>query len=59
MPRAIPPERRCLPLDEWTLADQAAWRMAVDPGDVLDDPGGATGWSPKTLRTVIAAGIVT
>ncbi len=29
--------------------------MAVDPGDVLDDPGGATGWSPKTLRTVIAA----
>ena len=55
MPRDIPPERRCLPLDEWPLSDQAAWRMAVDPGNVLDGPGRAAGWSPKTLRTVIAA----
>ena len=29
--------------------------MAVDPGNVLDGPGRAAGWSPKTLRTVIAA----
>lgn len=55
MPRAIPPERRCLPFVEWPLADQAAWRMAVHPGNVLDGPGPAASWSPKTLRTVIAA----
>lgn len=55
MPRAIPPERRCLPHHEWPLDDQAAWRMAVDPGNILDGMGLAAGWSSKTLRTVIAA----
>ena len=55
MPKAIPLERRCLPLHEWPLADQAAWRCAVDPGDTLESAGGAAGWTPKSRRTVIAA----
>jgi integrase len=55
MPRPAPPERRCLPVEEWPPADQEAWARALEPGDVLEGAGAAAQWSNKTRRTVVAA----
>ena len=44
------PGRRCLKVDEWPPADQAAWATAIRPGHVLDDLGAASHWSPATLH---------
>ena len=44
------PARRCLKVDEWPEADQAAWRRALDQGDPLEDQGPASHWSPETIH---------
>ena len=35
------PLRRCLKVHEWPEADQAAWAMLFEPGDILDGTAGA------------------
>ena len=52
--RNLDPERRCLPLDEWPEADRLAWERARTHADLLDEPGLAAHWKPKTVRTVIS-----
>ncbi len=55
MSSPVPPERRCLPVNEWPPRDQEAWGQALKSGDVLEEPGLAANWSSKTCRTVVAA----
>ena len=49
------PERRCMPLAEWPALDRDAWKSATLEAGLLDDPGLAAHWRPKTRRSVIAA----
>lgn len=49
------PGRRCMPLEEWPTRDQSAWKAATLEAGLLDDPGLAAHWRPKTKRTIIAA----
>jgi integrase/recombinase XerD len=39
---------RCWPVLEWPAQDQAAWTIALQPGDVLDAGGVASSWAPAT-----------
>lgn len=55
MARAVPIERRCLPLHQWPMRDRLAWKLGRQPGDILDGAGAASHWKPKTVRTVVAA----
>ena len=50
-----PLSNRCVPLAEWPATDQAAWNAALQPGDVLDPGGVATGWAAAT-RTIVISG---
>ena len=51
----LQPERRCMPLAEWPVLDRIAWDAAVLQVGLLDDPGLAAHWRPKTKRSVVAA----
>jgi integrase/recombinase XerD len=42
------PKRRCLKVDEWPSIDREAWESALTRGDIFDDPGLASHWSPAT-----------
>lgn len=42
--------RRILPISEWPGVDGAAWRRALAPGDVLEQGGPASNWSPGTVH---------
>jgi integrase/recombinase XerD len=40
----------CLPVVLWPACDQAAWEKALQPGDIFDPGGVASGWPPVTQR---------
>lgn len=43
------PARRCLKIEDWPVADRAAWEAALAPGDLLDGTmGAAHHWSAST-----------
>jgi integrase len=44
------PRRRCLEVEAWPAADQAAWREALQGGDLLDESGTAAHWRPDTIH---------
>ena len=46
------PARRCMPVAEWPPADRAAWRAALQGGDILDEAGAAAHWRPDTCKKV-------
>jgi len=43
---------RCSPVSEWPAQDQAAWALALQPGDALDPRGIAARWASSTCRMV-------
>jgi integrase/recombinase XerD len=45
--------RRALSLEEWPSGDRSAWAIAITAADVLDEPGLAAHWRPKTRHTVM------
>ena len=45
---AAEPYRRCLKVDEWPASDQMAWAKAIKSGDLLDEAGLASHWSPAS-----------
>jgi len=51
-PRNIDPVRRCLPIEHWPVADQQAWAVALEPGDVLDPGGAAAAWATNSRLAV-------
>lgn len=53
--RTKPSKPRCMPLSQWPPLDQAAWALAIRPGNLLDGCGPAADWKPKTRRTVISS----
>lgn len=42
------PDRRCLKIEDWPLMDQEAWKKAIKSGDLFDEQGLASHWSPAT-----------
>jgi integrase len=46
---------RCLRVEEWPEPDQAAWRSALEPGDIFDQGGAGANWAPNTRRGIIGA----
>jgi len=42
------PQRRCWKVEEWPMADQAAWADALAPGGLLLAGGLAARWRPET-----------
>jgi hypothetical protein len=46
--RAIPPERRSLPLADWPAPDQRALVAALEPGGLFSDPGPGAHWAAAT-----------
>jgi site-specific recombinase XerD len=44
------PGRSCLAVEDWPAPDQAAWAAAIQPGNVLEEGGAASHWSPASRR---------
>ena len=42
------PYRRCLKIEDWPSMDQEAWKNAIKSGDLFDEQGLASHWSPAT-----------
>lgn len=50
------PSNRCVPLEEWPVGDQAAWRNALLPADPFDPSVGlASRWRPATQAMIAAS----
>ena len=45
--------RRCMPLDEWPIADRQAWESAIADGSLLTDAGPAARWRQGTRDRVV------
>lgn len=48
--RYIPPDRRPLPFEDWPDGDRHTWDQALQPGNLLTDPGPASHWRPATRQ---------
>src|SRR5687767_10774848 len=48
--RKMDARRHCLKVAVWPRADQAAWREALQGGDLLDESGAAAHWRPATVH---------
>jgi integrase/recombinase XerD len=49
----IEPANRCTPIAEWPAGDRMAWRIALQPADLLDPTiGYANRWKPTTRRMI-------
>jgi integrase len=46
------PARRCIPLDEWPIADRQAWEAAIADGSLLTDAGPGAHWR-KGMRDCV------
>ena len=49
----MPHPRRATRLEEWPEVDRLLWEKAITDADPLFEPGGASRWRPKTLRSVV------
>lgn len=41
---------RCWKVPEWPEVHQAAWAAALQPGDLIDEPGWAAGWRLYSVK---------
>jgi integrase/recombinase XerD len=53
MDREKDPERRCLKMAVWPVADRQAWEAAVQPDSMFEDGGLGARWAPTTRETNI------
>jgi integrase/recombinase XerD len=51
----IAPRRPCRPLALWPALDQAAWTLALTPGDPFDPGGLGAGWAVPSRRRIASA----
>ena len=47
--------RKALPINQWPMADQSAWKAALATGDRFDGRGAASHWSDATKNSIRAA----
>jgi len=53
--RRTAPNRPCRPLALWPALDQAAWALALTPGDPFKPGGLGAGWAPPSRRRIASA----